>query len=81
MKGYRKPQWVKAGEHGWIDIKKTAFVDIEEGQFGDEYTETDVNRILRHQFSNKYLLAYACQVIRCREIDRKEAVLQPFPEW
>jgi hypothetical protein len=38
MKGYRQPQWVKAGEHGWIDIKKTAFVDIEEGQFGDEYT-------------------------------------------
>jgi hypothetical protein len=33
----QETQWVKAGEHGWIDIKGTEFIDIEEGQFGDEY--------------------------------------------
>ena len=38
MKPYRKPQWVKAGDHGWVDIDSTAFADIEEGLHGDEYT-------------------------------------------
>lgn len=37
MKSYKKTQWVKAGDHGWIDIDRTAFIDIEEGPFGDEY--------------------------------------------
>lgn len=39
MKSYKKPQWVYVDkERGWINIHDTAFIDIEEGPFGDEYS-------------------------------------------
>lgn len=35
----RYPQsWVKAGEHGWVSVKLTTFIDVEEGDNGDEMT-------------------------------------------
>lgn len=32
--------WVKAGKHGWVDIEKTEFENIEESFAGDVYIFT-----------------------------------------
>lgn len=33
-----RKSWVNAGEHGWVEVQDTKFLNIEEGLHGDEMT-------------------------------------------